>query len=96
MQFPQLSEEELYGTFMRSLEGFETDLERARGVGIDELKPIVKNEGPLGRLLDITDRCAYTLRDALPRMQSKKINKDDVGAKHKIRINELLKQYPTI
>lgn len=61
--FPQLKEEESFSTYMQYYPKVVEYIQSHFDISLEELQSWVKNEGIIGKILDIADRLAYTARD---------------------------------
>ncbi len=58
-----MKEEENFLKYMSYFPDFQKKMKSEFGVSVEELSPLIKNEGAAGKALDIADKFWYTLRD---------------------------------
>lgn len=93
--FPQLKEETGFSKYMAYYPEKSAYIQQHWNISVDQLQSWIKNEDLIGKIIDITDRLAYTARDAYMSVgpeESLNVSDDSHGKK----IQKIIKKDPRL
>ena len=91
--FPKLKEENGFSDYMAYYPERVAEIEKTFNLSITELHSWIKNQGIIGKILDVADRLAYTARDVFSVHNSTKLKYEQDDSSEKT-IGDIIKKDP--
>lgn len=92
--FPELKEESSFLDYMAHYPELSEYIEKTFDISLEEIHEFIKNEGIIGKILDVADRFAYTARDVYNVVgMAQNSDKDDT---HVNTLAHIIKKNPTL